>query len=1218
MEAINDFSVSEGSFWHINMDLYYGYHQGEVVEVEHESNKYWLATVEYSFKHLILLKWIGNYGEFWVDTSSTNLTSTISSTTFNEFNSTPRRLFPPGYHLQSQLKSQFTLERPTKVLVKPSLYNPANDPYAEIRNVDELLAHEIEHAASNDYGSQASATDHEAASLAMAKTKIAFGQDDVDELEAALQNLNEIDGLEPRAASPVSFNISSNNKQISKEDDTEEQCSSIKSEQNPDILTTTSSGDGKPCEAIPDDTAFSSTVTNQTKSHSKSSTTCCDDSKPESTLDHEKYLQMCKTIQTSAMNMGKYFGIEENKNTIYFLKPKQFFDLGGANHEKVLVPGTLLEIYHSKDEESGVNIFHWLAVVIKNVGGRLILRWFLCDDPKFKQGRLELKSCRSELIREEEEGEDDPETLDEDEKSEGDEKSKTKLSAKDITFSMHFCDPRVHTLSQGQVRDRIYQMPDKLFSYLVGVKGNDEAMAIEEAQFLHVFDTRRLNLDKDRPIIDHLLSTVRWMRPSYVNLFYAPKDKDSRREVLISTPKLTKLFKGYVKREVEPGVYEINSEPISETGEVIKFIFPYDSSYSLLPTNWAISNEDCLSVHPSRNPSPTPTYQTPSSDNSINKSTCPTTEENDDSNKIEPALHNKQDDQPPSNYLSHLKPIYEPMTTAPFTLLCEVARTHCLREERTILQNNMELFDRKDFNEQDPIAWSKMMRTHELNAPEFQCHINCSSKEAILSKFKVMDQLEVVHPSSDVTICLGRIRKIVYPLLWIQISADCYTVLPFNSTDIFPTRWCEINNHPLISILPPRKRLNQPSSQLTDKKRKKTKNDDDLELDQEVVEYEKEHFDLGSLDDKQMDIDYILNEKSMYITIYFNHKCFTGPSLSKGKICSLPQYVGPGPFRLVMEEVVTKVISVAYVPPRILNDLSSKSFEDLLKARNMTNTGPIEFKAKYQKRVHREVIPVCLNPDDVTLYCECICEHLKCCYNLFGPNLYDGDDCPGHCRVLTKSNKFMKRATYYREKARLGEFINNDNGNSKKSTNSSSNNKTSRARYAGRDSSESTSSSISRSEQLNSRASSAGDDLISTTDLKENLVAVEEIENEEESKEDDVNNGCNRLNQKDQTQSQSGEQDVIVSDGNVGPIPEPEVDTILFPTEQEQNVNSVLTLKPSPKCENEPEFSLFDVQNTSSPDDWTVDDVSERLEWCHLTKFKSHMVSEVSMRIQFG
>ena len=37
--------------------------------------------------------------------------------------------------------------------------------------------------------------------------------------------------------------------------------------------------------------------------------------------------------------------------------------------------------------------------------------------------------------------------------------------------------------------------------------------------------------------------------------------------------------------------------------------------------------------------------------------------------------------------------------------------------------------------------------------------------------------------------------------------------------------------------------------------------------------------------------------------IYFNHRCFSGPFLSKGRIAELPKCVGPGPVTLVMTEV---------------------------------------------------------------------------------------------------------------------------------------------------------------------------------------------------------------------------------------------------------------------------------------------------------------------------
>ncbi len=44
-------------------------------------------------------------------------------------------------------------------------------------------------------------------------------------------------------------------------------------------------------------------------------------------------------------------------------------------------------------------------------------------------------------------------------------------------------------------------------------------------------------------------------------------------------------------------------------------------------------------------------------------------------------------------------------------------------------------------------------------------------------------------------------------------------------------------------------------------------------------------------------------EDSWCPKIYFNHRCFSGPYLSKGRIAELPKCVGPGPVVLVMKEV---------------------------------------------------------------------------------------------------------------------------------------------------------------------------------------------------------------------------------------------------------------------------------------------------------------------------
>lgn len=55
--------------------------------------------------------------------------------------------------------------------------------------------------------------------------------------------------------------------------------------------------------------------------------------------------------------------------------------------------------------------------------------------------------------------------------------------------------------------------------------------------------------------------------------------------------------------------------------------------------------------------------------------------------------------------------------------------------------------------------------------------------------------------------------------------------------------------------------------------------------------------------------------------IYFNHRCFTGPLLSKTKLAELPQAIGPGPLHLVIQDVIYRVVNIAYKSSRVLQIL---------------------------------------------------------------------------------------------------------------------------------------------------------------------------------------------------------------------------------------------------------------------------------------------------------
>ena len=61
--------------------------------------------------------------------------------------------------------------------------------------------------------------------------------------------------------------------------------------------------------------------------------------------------------------------------------------------------------------------------------------------------------------------------------------------------------------------------------------------------------------------------------------------------------------------------------------------------------------------------------------------------------------------------------------------------------------------------------------------------------------------------------------------------------------------------------------------------------------------------------------------------VFYNHKCFSGPYLNKGRIAELPKSVGPGMVPLVLREVLHMLINAAYKPPRVLRELQVENEE---------------------------------------------------------------------------------------------------------------------------------------------------------------------------------------------------------------------------------------------------------------------------------------------------
>uniref|UniRef100_A0A3Q4I109 Scm like with four mbt domains 1 n=1 Tax=Neolamprologus brichardi TaxID=32507 RepID=A0A3Q4I109_NEOBR len=134
--------------------------------------------------------------------------------------------------------------------------------------------------------------------------------------------------------------------------------------------------------------------------------------------------------------------------------------------------------------------------------------------------------------------------------------------------------------------------------------------------------------------------------------------------------------------------------------------------------------------------------------------------------------------------------------------------------------------------------------------------------------------------------------------------------------------------------------------------------------------------------------------------IYFNHRCFSGPYLNKGRIAELPQFIGPGNCVLVLKEVLTLLINSAYKPSRVLRELQLDQ-ESRWQGHGET------LKAKYKGKSYRATVEIVRTADRVADFCRKTCIKLECCPNLFGPRMVL-EHCSENCSVLTKT-----KYTYY-------------------------------------------------------------------------------------------------------------------------------------------------------------------------------------------------------------
>ncbi|XP_059484924.1 scm-like with four MBT domains protein 2 [Neocloeon triangulifer] len=283
-------------------------------------------------------------------------------------------------------------------------------------------------------------------------------------------------------------------------------------------------------------------------------------------------------------------------------------------------------------------------------------------------------------------------------------------------------------------------------------------------------------------------------------------------------------------------------------------------------------------------------------------------------------------------------------------------------------------------SEKEDFDWDEYLTTTMSEAVPKECFVKKEETAADMG-FEVGQKLESIDIENDQTICAATITKILGHLLWVHL--DCYEnlkpsiIVSADSMDIFPVGWCGSNGYPLK---PPM---------------------DHLEVCRKI-KLEEEELPAPKTSETT-------SAKSSWCPkIYFNHKCFTGPYLSKGKIALLPKFVGPGPITLVLKEVLSQLISTAYKSRQVLKELTCEG-------KVPANMHIEMLKAKLKTAIFSANVAIATSADQVEEYCKSVCQKLQSCPYLFGPDCNDGH-CPVGCSTLSKS----QFTSYWSKKTKTG------------------------------------------------------------------------------------------------------------------------------------------------------------------------------------------------------
>ena len=294
-----------------------------------------------------------------------------------------------------------------------------------------------------------------------------------------------------------------------------------------------------------------------------------------------------------------------------------------------------------------------------------------------------------------------------------------------------------------------------------------------------------------------------------------------------------------------------------------------------------------------------------------------------------------------------------------------------------------------------PISWA--IENKFLEKASLQ-NMSCSPLSKIAGKalflamsegnanFKVDQMLEYCQTFDQRKFYMGSILEVTGHILYIEILTETgrsKILCSSRSFHIFPPGWC-----------------NQFGFQLY------TGSEDNVLNEQCSIDVDKEILEPMATEIKDSKpVSFVrplplpsMKESSWCPPIYFNHLCYSASFLSKHRLESLPRYIGAGPVRLVMREVLSRLIGSSFKSGAVLKKL------EVGEDRGRRPDYWLEsMKGKSRVLLLQADVEIPSKTSQVAGFCREVCQKLSCCPYLFGPQLV-GEECPSACNTRPKSH----------------------------------------------------------------------------------------------------------------------------------------------------------------------------------------------------------------------